>query len=525
MPAPTGPALTRWGVRVSAFDSTSWMSNPAMADLASRRQWVCWRRAKRKGKETKIPYQPNGKPASTTDARTWSEMSTCFAAVVNGKFDGIGYVLTDDDGVVCIDLDHCLDKDGIVEPWAVEIVRKINSYTESSPGDGLHIWAKATVTFSGRRHENVEVYNSGRYITVTSKHWLDTPDRLEEATDAVEKLVADFPAPVTLQIVRSAENFTIDPAAEPPGLKFGALLLNDKRFKASWEHNRKDLKDQSLSSYDMSLATLAAYAEWTDQEIADLLIAHRRESGNPEKALRSDYLQRTLERARQATVVHLKDYEAAEVHRVGETREIEPREGLTELSTLLAINVTRVVQRGLDPAFYSLETDHGDIHIGGGEILLSANKARARMIEKSEIYLPKMNAKQWEKVVALIIRLHEYEEIAEGQRDQEILTWVDAYLSDKPPEQPADSKALAMAIKTGSWPIEWDEKIQVRSSDLKRFIFATMGEKPSTAAICTRLRASGWYPQKLQSREGSKVIQARVWVKHISQIAPENAPI
>ena len=93
---------------VTTFDSTSWMSNPAICDLASRRQWVCWSRKLRKGKETKIPYQPNGKPASTTDSRTWSEMPTCFTEVVAAKFDGIGYVLTDDDGVVCIDLDHCL---------------------------------------------------------------------------------------------------------------------------------------------------------------------------------------------------------------------------------------------------------------------------------------------------------------------------------------------------------------------------------------------------------------------------------
>jgi hypothetical protein len=68
-------------------------------------------------------------------------------------------------------------------------------------------------------------------------------------------------------------------------------------------------------------------------------------------------------------------------------------------------------------------------------------------------------------------------------------------------------------LKTDSWPIEWDGKIQVRSRDLKRFIFATLGEKPSVAVICTRLRGAGWSPAQLSAREGNKSFKARVWVK------------
>jgi len=503
---------------VTAFEETSWMSNPAIADLASRRQWVCWKRQLRKGKETKIPYQPNGKPASTTDSRTWSEMPTCFTAVVAGKFDGIGYVLTDDDDRVCVDLDHCLRpdrNDGTLEPWAAKIVADINSYTEISPGgDGLHVWAKATVTFSGRRHERVEIYNSGRYITVTSKHWAGTPTEMREATGAIEKLVADFPAPVTPQLVGSADNFTIDPEAEPPGLKFGALLLNDKRFKASWEHARKDLKDQSLSSYDMSLATLAAYADWADQEIVDLIIAHRRESGNPEKALRSDYLRRTVERARQATVVNLKDYEAAEVHLTGETREISIEDGLAELSTLLAFNVTRVVQRGRDPVDYALETDHAEIHIGGAEILLSANKARAQLVPRVG-YLPKMTAKQWERCIALICRVADYEDVGEGQRDQQVGKWIATYLENAPPTVAENESDFTECIVNREWPVEFEGGIYLRAEDLRRFLFADFSEKIAVNTLCTRLRACGWKKDHFQRRHEEKNVQVRLWYQKV----------
>jgi len=498
------------------FSSTLWMTIPAICNLAARRQWVCWKRQKRKGKETKVPYQPNGKPASATGAQTWSEMPTCFVEVVGGKFDGLGYVLSEDDGLACVDLDHCIRSDGTLEPWAATIVEQLHSYTEISPsGDGLHVWVIAHVSFSGRRSKQMEIYASGRYITVTANPFPGAPETLEERTDVIEKLVADFPDQISPPLLAPAPTFSIDPEADVPGLKFSTLKDNDSRFRASWEHTRRDLADQSLSSYDMSLATLAAYAEWTDQEIVNLLIAHRRTHSNPEKALRMDYLVRTLARARQATAVKLKDTEAAEVHRVGETREVSTREGLEELSTLLALNVKRVVQRGRDPASYAIETDQGEIYIGGGEILLSASKARAKLIENSEIYLPAMKKREWEHCVALMIQLHEYEEIAEGQRDQEIHTWMEAYLREHPPEQPASPAALAMMLKTDSWPIEYEGKIQVRSCDLRRFLFASLGEKPSNAVICTRLRVHGWYPAQIQAREGEKVFKARVWTKEI----------
>ncbi len=90
------------------FIGTQWLTLAAICDLASRKQWVCWKRKDRKGKETKIPYQPGGRRASSTAPQTWNEMPTCFDKVVTGDMDGIGYVLSEDDLRVCVDLDHCI---------------------------------------------------------------------------------------------------------------------------------------------------------------------------------------------------------------------------------------------------------------------------------------------------------------------------------------------------------------------------------------------------------------------------------
>jgi hypothetical protein len=57
--------------------------------------------------------------------------------------------------------------------------------------------------------------------------------------------------------------------------KFSALFRQNPHFSLSWERRRPDLRDQTLSGYEMSLASIAANARWTAQEICDLLVAFR----------------------------------------------------------------------------------------------------------------------------------------------------------------------------------------------------------------------------------------------------------
>jgi len=93
------------------------------------------------------------------------------------------------------------------------------------------------------------------------------------------------------------------PDAEPPGDKLVAAILESPVFRETWDRTREDLADQSASAYDLSLATIAMMRGWSDQEVAQLIIAWRRRHGeSPEKALRLSYMSRTLQKARQATV-------------------------------------------------------------------------------------------------------------------------------------------------------------------------------------------------------------------------------
>lgn len=94
---------------------------------------------------------------------------------------------------------------------------------------------------------------------------------------------------------------TLRADAEPPATRLAEALLECLQFRQTWQRERPDLPDQSQSGYDLSLATIAALRGWTDQDIANLIIAaRRRHDRNPAKALRPDYVRRTIERARAA---------------------------------------------------------------------------------------------------------------------------------------------------------------------------------------------------------------------------------
>lgn len=76
------------------------------------------------------------------------------------------------------------------------------------------------------------------------------------------------------------------------------LLLEDPQLGATFRHERGG-PGWSLSEYDMSLAAqLVAAGSWTDQDIADVIVAHRAAHGEQVKAGRGGYLERTIARAR-----------------------------------------------------------------------------------------------------------------------------------------------------------------------------------------------------------------------------------
>jgi putative DNA primase/helicase len=134
-------------------------------ELRVRPQWVVWKAVG--DKPDKVPYSArSGRRASSTDLLTWSTFQKALKAYESGEYAGVGFVFSSADPYTGIDLEDCVDADGEIALWALEIIRYFDSYTEfSATGSGLHIIVRGDVP--NRRKGEVEVYSLKRFFTVT----------------------------------------------------------------------------------------------------------------------------------------------------------------------------------------------------------------------------------------------------------------------------------------------------------------------------------------------------------------------
>jgi hypothetical protein len=155
----------------------------APVDLIEVDQWVLWRRER----DTKVPYQPNGKRASSTDLKTWRPYQDVYNAWQKypRHWAGIGFVFSEHDPFAGIDLDACLDCVGNLRAWARPIIERFaDTYMEISPsGTGIKIWCKGKLPAAVRAKVEegaIEIYDRGRYFTVTGNQFRGKLDTVED---------------------------------------------------------------------------------------------------------------------------------------------------------------------------------------------------------------------------------------------------------------------------------------------------------------------------------------------------------
>lgn len=156
-------------------------------ELRDLTRWMLWR-----GK--KVPYQPNGSPASSTDPETWVTFDRAMAALP--RFDGIAFALGEP--YFGIDLDNCMDAGGNPYSKAAKIVDDLNTYTEVSPsGTGLHAIGRGRKPGPNCKKEllwvpgvagRIEVYDHARYFCFTGNVSADAPFEVMECQERLSAL-------------------------------------------------------------------------------------------------------------------------------------------------------------------------------------------------------------------------------------------------------------------------------------------------------------------------------------------------
>lgn len=194
--------------------------NLNLVAMTSKQQWVLWKNVVRNGKPSKVPFTLTGKPARVNDPITWSTYDEC-ARSVNG-YEGIGFVFTEGDPFVGIDLDGCRDPEsGVIADWAQKVINLAESYTEVSPsGTGIKIFLQGEWPHGGQKRNldeprvsnkmpGIEVYSTSRYFTITGDRISERADDAEERQEPLDWLFKTYFADGR-PVVRTDVNTSVD---------------------------------------------------------------------------------------------------------------------------------------------------------------------------------------------------------------------------------------------------------------------------------------------------------------------------
>jgi hypothetical protein len=259
---------------------------------------------------------------------------------------------------------------------------------------------------------------------------------------------------------KGSRTFVLDPEAEPPFDKFEALKEVDPDFERAWEHKLR-LNDNSASGFDLSLATRMAFANFTDQDIVDVLIACRRKHGDDLK-LRADYFERTIAKARAAATEYWErrnaldtlnaltagqdgdtvqastgtrfrggpaeaaeqlslelsepgeDVEYSDTQAPDQEVQAENRKrkvAVESVSKMLGVQIQRVVKFKGEPAQYRLEMPGGAaVQLGNVDGLISQSKLRRAIADTTRKYIPHFDGKDWVQIAQGLLSALEEED-------------------------------------------------------------------------------------------------------------------
>ena len=168
-------------------------------ELKAIGNWVLWRFMPPDGKAKwpKVPFQINGRAASTTGPSTWNSFEVVCAKYGRGGYDGIGFVFDGaigEDGLcfVGIDFDACI-VNGLQEPARSQI-KALGTYSEFSvSGTGMHCIARAKPLQAIKGPNGaggIEIYCDKRYFTFTGQTLLPSSDQIKAIPEAVGALAS-----------------------------------------------------------------------------------------------------------------------------------------------------------------------------------------------------------------------------------------------------------------------------------------------------------------------------------------------
>jgi putative DNA primase/helicase len=295
-----------------------------LAHIHAIAQWIVVRLdAQPNGKNSKLPIDhrtgqiPLTGSGGAFNRDHWLSHPQCLkrAAELGSNYT-VGFVISADTGVWCLDIDNCLRADNTWSPLAQELCIALpgTAIEISQSGRGLHVWGLGELPPHSmkRTDHGIELYSDKRFIAIGS----NATGSLSAPCVAIGQFAAKwFPvaAPITAAAVREG------PCADWAGptdddelirralaSQSAAVVFGDKAsFSDLWVANAECLaqayptttqgEPYDRSSADAALAMRLAF--WTGRDVVRIERLMRRSALVRDKWERKDYLQHTITRA------------------------------------------------------------------------------------------------------------------------------------------------------------------------------------------------------------------------------------
>jgi len=228
-------------------------------ELILLNQWVCWNK-------NKMPINPRtAGNAQANNRKTWGAFDEACERFQTDLLSGVGFVFSEDDQFLGIDLDNCLDSEtGKLASWAQDIIKQFDSYTEISPsGKGLHIFVKGTLTNGGKKKGKldgkIEIYDRLRYFTVTGRHLKGTPLQINDRSSEVKSFYhSEFSTPK----VRQNKPVSSIDGEHKDIIQKAMNAENGKKFSRLWNGAHNEYPSQSEA--DLALCQMLSF--WADAD-------------------------------------------------------------------------------------------------------------------------------------------------------------------------------------------------------------------------------------------------------------------
>jgi hypothetical protein len=257
------------------------------AEMKEFRQYVMWRYENRgTEKLTKVPYTAQGNLASINNINDWCGFDQALEALPN--FDGIGFVLTLIDPYCFVDFDRS-DDPQIVQNQ-INLHSSLDTYSEVSPGGGLHVICKASVP-AGRRRDCIEVYSSARFMTMTGNIYANKEIAFRQT--AISELWTSLEG--TNANLAFAAHSVPATSTDLDIYNQASSATNGQKFLDLWNGDIHTYHYGDHSRADFALVDIIAFYTQNREQINRMFLASG--LGQRDKAKRVDYRETMITRA------------------------------------------------------------------------------------------------------------------------------------------------------------------------------------------------------------------------------------